>query len=171
MKTPAILIIIFLPFLLRAQDEISISAKVDTLTANWDREAEVLKSYEGMRDICKSYQHRTNTVNLIKEIHHYDSILYSTVKLKFDTNKDAEAKATLSDIKKLEDEYTTKGFLDFIHKECSTFNMIENNYGRYGGKPYEKQKAKMEKELKKYVLEITEQIDVVDEHIHHLKGL
>lgn len=29
----------------------------------------------------------------------------------------------------------------------------------------------LEKELKKYVKEITRQIDLVDEHVHHLKGL
>ena len=170
-KLPAIFISVIFYSSLFAQDSQSITEKVDGLTAQWDEEAKVLKTYNGMRDICKNYSHRMATVSLIKEIHHYDSLLYSTVKGKFDANKDPEAKATLNDIKKLEEEYTTKGFLDFIHKECNTFNTIENNFGRYGGKPYEKEKAKMEKELKKYVDEITQQIDIVDEHIHHLDGL
>jgi hypothetical protein len=151
--------------------EMTITETIDELTSKWDTEAEILKTYDGMREYCKVRQHRVNTIELVKQIHHYDSLLYKTVKTKFDASKDDEAQATLKDIKKLEDEYTTKGFLDFIHKECSTFNEIENNYGRSKGKQYQKEVAKMEKELTKYVIEITSQIDLIDEHIHHLDGI
>ncbi len=170
-KLPAMMFVVLLALEGYGQSNENISDKVDALTVKWDAEANILKTYNGMRDMCKNRQHRSETVDLIKEIHHYDSMLYKVVKDKFDTNKDGEAKATLSDIKKLEEDYTTAGFLDFIHKECNTFNTIEHNFGRYGGKPYEKEKAKMEKELTKYMEEITLQIDVIDEHIHHLDGL
>ncbi|UXP31557.1 hypothetical protein N6H18_14490 [Reichenbachiella agarivorans] len=154
-----------------SQSSTSIVTTIDSLTQVWDKEAVVIESYEGMRDYCTNRVHRQNTIDMIKLIHHYDSALYKTVKSKYDINQDAEAKATLDDIKKLETEYTTKEFLSFIHEECATFNMIEKNYGKSKGKTYEKEVKKMEKELAQYVDQITLQIDIIDEHIHHLEGL
>lgn len=144
---------------------------VDSLTQIWDREALILETYDGMNEYCRNGQHRRNTIKLVKIIHHYDSVLYSTVSNKYSSNQDPEAKATLDDIEKLEKEYTTQGFLDFIHSECSTFNEIESNYGSAKGKKYDKEVEKMEKELVKYVEAITQQIDIIDEHIHHLEKL
>lgn len=172
MKSPAIVICCILIYSFNevsAQSEIT--QKIDGLTASWDEEALVLTKFEGMRDVCRNRTHRVKIIDLIKEIHHYDSVLYTTVQNKYDADKDAEAKETLKDIKKLENDYTTSSFLHFIHTECSTFNAIEKNYAKAGGKPYEKEKAKMEKELSKYVDEVTNQIDIIDEHIHHLSDI
>lgn len=155
--------------LVQAQN--NIVATVDSLTIIWDKEAIVLKTYEGMREYCHNGQHRRNTIKLVKTIHHYDSVLHKTVRDKYDANQDDEAKATLSDIEKLEKDYTTKEFLAFIHEECAEFNEIEKNYGSAKGKTYKKEVEKMEKQLVKYVEQITYQIDIIDEHIHHLKAL
>ncbi|MFY0628161.1 MAG: hypothetical protein JXR07_17820 [Reichenbachiella sp.] len=171
MKLSAVLIVVIFYSFSSNSQSVDITESIDALTNTWDKEAVLLKTYEGMRGYCKSQPKRAELITLVKEIHHYDSILYKTVKDKFDENQDAEAKATLKDIKKLESEYTTKAFLDFIHHECSAFNTIEKNYGHTKGKPYEKEKAKMEKVLVKYVEEVTLQIDIIDEHIHHLNGL
>ncbi|MCV9386352.1 hypothetical protein [Reichenbachiella ulvae] len=151
--------------------ESSIVKTVDSLTLIWDREAVILETYDGMKEYCTNGQHRRNTINLVKVIHHYDSVLYKTVSRKYDESQDEEAHATLKDIEKLEKDYTTKNFLDFIHTECSEFNEIEKNYGRSKGKKYDKEVEKMEKELVKYVGAITGQIDIIDEHVHHLEGL
>lgn len=174
MKSSVLFVLLYalFSFSLHAQErDETITEAVDRLTQKWDKEAEVLQTYNGMREYCKNRQHRANTIDLVREIHHYDSVLYQTVKQKFDQNKDPEAEATLKDIKRLEEEYSTKGFLEFLHRECGTFNEIENNYGRSRGKKYDKEVAKMEKELSKYVSQITLQIDNIDEHVHHLEGL
>ncbi len=171
MKSPAIFVVrILISFKGISQNVEGITTTIDELTKKWDAEAKVYKTYEGMRDVCKSQPHRAKTMSLVKEIHHYDSLLFKTVSAKYDQNEDEEAKQTLRDIKKLESDYTTKSFLEFIHEECSSFNTIEKNYGRAKGKTYEKEIAKMEKVLEKYVNEITYQIDIIDEHIHHLQG-
>ncbi|MGL1888494.1 MAG: hypothetical protein OCD76_18400 [Reichenbachiella sp.] len=144
---------------------------VDSLTIVWDKEAVVLETYEGMKEFCHSQPHRAKTVKLMKTIHHYDSVLFQTVTEKYKASGDEEAKATLKDIKKLEETYTTASFIKFLHHECNTVVMIEKNYGRTKGKEYQKEVKSLEKELVKYVEEVTNQIDIIDEHIHHLKTL
>lgn len=155
---------------LQAQEEDIVSI-IDDLTVKWDTKAEKLKAYDGLRHLCKERSDRQQTIQLLKDIHHYDSVLYKIVSTKYAGDKDHEAKKTLDDIEELESEYTTGAFLKFIHKECNRFNEIENNFARKGGSVYEKEIQSLEKEMSKYVKAITKQIDVIDNHIHHLKKL
>lgn len=143
----------------------------DDLRENWDQEAVKLETYEGLKDFCRIKPYRENVIELLDNIHHYDTTLYQTVKAKFDLDQNPEAKATLDDIEELEKDYRTRSFLKFLHKECNTFNDIERNYGRSKGPEYEKEVTKLEKEMVKYVEAIKELVDVIDDHIHHLKGL
>lgn len=159
-------------FTSHAQDESeNITAIIDDLTQKWDKEALNLGNYDGLGEYCTNRSYRVEMVRLLNKIHHYDTVLYQTVKAKFDENSDAEAKATLSDIEHVEEKYTTKNFLDFLHKECNQFNDVEKNYGKKGGSKYQKETAALEKEAGKYIKVITQRIDIIDEHVHHLKGL
>ncbi|MEQ8580177.1 MAG: hypothetical protein RIC30_06395 [Marinoscillum sp.] len=141
---------------------------IDDLTIQWDNSAEKLRTYEGLMDYCRNKAYRDNTILLLKEIHHYDSSLYRIVQSKFKTSEDPEAKATLDDISTLETDYTTGAFLAFLRQECTSLNDNERNKTM---DDYKKVAKELEKEMRKYVEAITKQIDVVDEHIHHLKGL
>lgn len=144
-------------------------ATLDELTADWDREAANLKTYDGLKQFCKTQTYRYKITGLLKDIHHYDSVLYKVVTAKFEANRNELAAATLADIKKLESEYTTKAFLKFEHNECRTFNNIEQYYkNNKESKGYKKEVKAIEKELSKYVKTVTNQIDLIDEHSHHL---
>ncbi|MEQ8906788.1 hypothetical protein [Ekhidna sp.] len=151
-----------------AQEEAEVVKAVDDLTIKWDIEAEKLQTYEGLGSFCGESVYRKEIIGMLDEIHHYDTLLYGIVTRKFADNQDPEAKETLDDIQTLESEYTTKAFRRFIHKECNTYNEIENNLGRAKGPEYEEEVKALEDELKKYVIEVTKQIDLIDEHIHHL---
>ena len=153
------------------QDASYVIGMVDQLTVEWNQDANGMRTFAGMKEYCKSRELRDRMIKLIKEIHHYDSLLYSSVRQKYDDSKDMEAFATLQDIKKLEQEYTTASFLDFLHSECRTINDIERNFS-YGkeGKSYTREVTKMEKELVKYVDEITFQIDIIGQHIYHIRN-
>ena len=105
---------------------------------------------------------------MLDEIHHYDTLLYGIVTRKYNADKDKEAKATIDDIETLEVEYTTRAFKQFVHKECNTYNEIENNYGASKGEEYQTEVKALEEELQKYVVSITRRIDIIDEHVHHL---
>ena len=155
-----------------AQDEKeNIVQIIDELTLQWDNGAEKLGTYDGLRDYCRVKPYRDKTRKLLDNIHHYDTVLYLIVKEKYAVDSDPEAKATIDDIETLETDYTTKSFLVFLREECQDYNEVESNLGSAKGKEYEKERNRVEKELSKYIKAITKQVDTIDEHVHHLKGL
>ncbi|WP_420319078.1 hypothetical protein [Ekhidna sp.] len=162
------ILMIFSLYIFAQEDEATVVKAVDELTINWDNEAEKLQTYEGLGSFCGESVYRKKIIAMLDEIHHYDTLLYGIVTRKFEANQDQEAKATLDDIQTLESYYTTRSFRDFIHQECNTYNDIEKNLGRAKGPEYEKEVKALEDELKRYVVEITKQIDLIDEHVHHL---
>lgn len=169
MKRTTLLLLVFVSSVAFSQeDEKEVVRHIDELTIAWDNEAEKLQSYQGLADFCSNSFYRKKIIQMLDDIHHYDTLLYGIVTRKFNTDKDPEAKATIDDIETLETDYTTKSFRRFIHKECNTYNEIEKNLGRAKGPEYEKEVKQLEDELKKYVVEITKQIDIIDEHVHHL---
>lgn len=155
----------------QAQEKENITAIIDGLTVKWDAEAAKLETYNGLGEYCRNRTYRVEMVKLLNKIHHYDTVLYEIVKAKHDDTQADEIKATLSDIQHVEVKYTTKNFLNFLHEECDSFNDVEQNYGKKGGSKYEKATASLEKEASKYIDAITTRIDLIDEHVHHLKGI
>ncbi|GAB4229237.1 MAG: hypothetical protein Tsb0034_00840 [Ekhidna sp.] len=152
-----------------AQDDgEDIVAIVDDLRQRWDKQALQLETYVGLKYYCTAEVYRDKTIRLLDKIHHYDTLLYGIVSTKYANTKDKEAEATLDDIITVEAEYTTKSFKEFLEVECEGFNEIEGNYSRSNPK-YQKEVEKLEKELSKYVINITRRIDIIDDHIHHLK--
>lgn len=169
--TTLTILILFCMINLTIAQESDIVKTIDKLTLQWDNTAIKMRTYKGMKDYCRNNNYRYVTIRLLKKIHHHDSALYKIVTNKFDANEDAEAKATLDDIVLLEKDYTTQSFLEFLKTDCSKLEDVERNFASKNKKRYEKEQALFEVELEKYVNAITKQIDIVDEHIHHLKGL
>ncbi len=156
-------------FSLLAQESDSEVAKtIDKLRYAWDDEAESLQTYSGLGQFCGESTYRKKIIKMLDDIHHYDTLLYGIVIRKYNADKDKEAKATIDDIETLEVDYTTRAFKQFVHKECNTYNEIENNLGAAKGEAYDSEVKALETELKKYVLSITKRIDIIDEHVHHL---
>ena len=153
---------------LSAQEQVNIVSIIDDLTVRWDQKAIELKDYQGIQNFCASETYREETNALLDKIHHWDTTLYFIVQEKFDTSKDEEAAETLKDIERLETEYSTIKFKEFIQKECTQITIIEDNFPKETVKQYEKDIRNFEKELVKYLNSITYRIDIIDEHIHHL---
>lgn len=146
-----------------------IVAIIDDLTVKWDKQAESLEKYSGMKYYCTSEIYQDKTIGLLDKIHHYDTLLYTIVAEKYENVKDKEAQATLKDILTVETDYTTPNFKAFLKEECVRFTEIEEKYSKESGSEYYKEVEKLEKELSKYVINVTKRIDLIDEHIHHLK--
>lgn len=142
---------------------------IDNLTVRWDETAIKMKNYQGIQEFCLSQNYQDVTMQLLDEIHHWDTTLYFIVQEKFDTDQDKEAKATLEDIEKLETEYSTINFKAFVQSECDQLKIIEESFDSETVKKYEKDIRSFERELVKYINSITYRIDIIDEHIHHLK--
>ena len=151
------------------QGDPPITEIIDDLTLKWDERAIALRTYQDIHNFCEAEDLRTNTVELLDQIHHWDTTLYFIVKNKYADKKDKEAEATLEDIETLETDYTTENFKLFIRAECAALKVIEDHFDQETVRAYEKEIIKFEKELVKYVVSITDRIDIIDEHIHHLK--
>lgn len=173
MKTLSLLLFIIVSFSISAQQSTdqNTAQKIDDLATSWDEEARELRKYKGLKKYCSTKFYRDKMINLLDDIHHYDTLLYGIVTRKFQIDQDEEAKETLVDIEKLEMDYTTRNFKAFIHRECNGVNTIERTYGRKGGGVYSREVKKLERELRRYVESITLRIDVINDHVHHLKLL
>ncbi|MEQ9424622.1 MAG: hypothetical protein RJQ09_09410 [Cyclobacteriaceae bacterium] len=171
MKSIALLLLIAIcctvPAWGQSGDE-DIAEIIDQLTVRWDAQAEGLMKYENLKNLCRNRDYRYDLIELLDKIHHYDTTLYFVVTKKFETDQDPEAKATIDDIITLEADYTTLNFKNFIHQECNNYNMVENSFGKEGPE-YEEERNLVEEELSAYVTTITRRIDIIDEHVHHLK--
>ncbi|HHP7242805.1 MAG TPA: hypothetical protein ACFCUD_14100 [Cyclobacteriaceae bacterium] len=165
------LMLVFIYSALFAQDNKDIMSVIDDLTIKWDKKAVELNSIDGLKNYCRLKNFRDQSKDLLNKIHHYDSVLYKIVKEKYNADENAEAKATLEDIETLEQDYTTKNYLQFLRQECIKFNDIERNYLASEKADYDKRVSELEKEINKFITAITKQIDIVDEHVHHLEGL
>jgi hypothetical protein len=152
-----------------AQESRFIVSVIDELTVQWDESAIKLRTYQDIQNFCARGLYREQTFALLDTIHHWDTTLYFVVQSKYSDNEDEEAKATLRDIETLETDYTTEKFKHFITDECNSTKMIEGDFYSETPKAYEKGVRKFEKELNKYITSITRRIDIIDEHIHHLK--
>ncbi|MFY0599923.1 MAG: hypothetical protein JXR03_09655 [Cyclobacteriaceae bacterium] len=154
-----------------SQESGNIVQIIDNLTVKWDYQSTTIRSYKGFGRCCTDAEFKTELIGLLNSIHHYDTTLYQIVTSKFEASKDKEAKATLDDIELLESEYATAAFLDFLQVECDEYKKIEDEFAQNGGAEYQKSLKHMDKEIAKYVKSITHQIDIIDEHVHHLHGL
>lgn len=174
MKKLTLIIAVFVWFAsgLWAQEKTSdIIFIVDELRTAWDIEALKMESYVGMKEYCHSKTYRSSVSNLLNKIHHYDTTLYFTVMEKYDVKKDPAAKETLDDILKLETEYTNPNFVAFLKEECKKVIAIEKNLAKKDSGGFDKDIDALEEELTLYIDAVTERVDLVDEHIHHLKAL
>ena len=152
-----------------AQEKINIVEIIDNLTVKWDETAIRMKDYQGIQNFCASKEYKKNTIQLLDDIHHWDTTLYFIVQEKYADTQDEEADATLRDIETLERDYTTENFKLFIQNECTMLKVIEDHFDPQTIRSYEKEIKKFEKELVKYLNSITSRIDIIDEHVHHLK--
>ena len=172
MKYLAVVFLITCSFISKAQEEASakdIVAIVDDLRYKWDKEAVDLGRYIGLKYYCTADVYRDRIITLLDKIHHYDTLLYGVVNRKYESTKDKEAKNTIKDIITLEADYTTLSFKEFLEKECGEFKEAEDNLSKASGSKYYDEVARIEKELGKYVKSVTQRIDIVDDHIHHIK--
>jgi hypothetical protein len=168
MKQLILICSLALAFSSSAQEKVNIVKVIDELRGNWDITAIKMKNYQGIHNFCADKDYKKKTMTLLDEIHHWDTTLYFIVQNKYSSNEDEEAAATLEDIEALETEYSTENFKNFISEECEILKVIEDHFDSEAVRQYEKEIKKFEREMIKYVNSITDRVDIVDEHIHHL---
>lgn len=155
-----------------AQDNEPIGPIIDELTYKWDSEAEVLNNYDGLTNFCVKAEYRTSIIDMLNDIHHYDSVLYKRLKAAYRINKNKEIEKTLDEIANFEKEYSMKNFIHFLHDECKARAELEKNVkdskGDLGINSYDGQVYIIETELNKYIKHVTKRMDNIRDHVHHL---
>jgi hypothetical protein len=162
-------------FLLFGQEEQErVDEKVDRITYDWDLEADKLASYDGLGAICTDNEYRTKILNLMSDIHHYDTILFGILTKLSKRSDDHEIKKSLKDIARFEEKYNPKNFALFMNQECQAFKDLEKNAAdlrnEVGQNSYSGQVYILETELAKYVRHVTASVDRIRQHVHHLSA-
>lgn len=151
---------------------LTLGQAMDELTYKWDVEAQLLSTYDGLIKFCDDKDYRFQVIELLNEIHHFDSVLYQRLVKVQRFNDDKEIEKTIKDIRKFEKNYSMKDLIHFLHKECNIKNEIEKNAAEsrndIGENSYDGQIYITEVELNKYIKHITKRVDVIRKHVHHL---
>jgi len=167
-----ILFILLTATLFAQEEAVRLDDKVDELTYRWDLEADKLSSYEGLTNLCSDEEYRLEIFQLLRDIHHYDTILLNVLTDLSKRNHNKEISRTLRDIKKFEREYDMKKFIHFMSEECKAMLAIEKDAedtrNEVGYTSYSSQVYMLETELYKYVKHVTDRVDKIRQHVHHL---
>ena len=147
-------------------------AIIDNVTYDWDKEAKVLRTYEGLRLLCGDPSYRKRIFSLLNEIHHYDTLLFSVLTELSQNKSNHEIKKTLKEIEKFEKNYDSNKFLKFLGQECKASKKLEDEYtesrNAVAENSYSGQVYVLEAELFKYVQHVTHCVDKIRTHVHHL---
>ncbi|WP_421871216.1 hypothetical protein [Marinoscillum sp.] len=156
------------------QPVVSIEQEFDRLTYRWQTISDELITYSGLGDFCASPDFRKETVEVLSTVHHLDSLVLDMM---LDPTSGLEVssrefKKTLKDIYEFEEEYGVRAFIDFLKESCLTRNDLEANTealkGEVGAYSYDGQVMMLETRLTKYIKHLTNKIESIDEHVHHI---
>lgn len=159
----------------QSEEEGRLDEKIDAITYDWDLEADKLTSYEGLTNLCNNESYRVKIFTLLKDIHHYDTVLYNVLVDLSKKSSDKEIEKTLKEIKKFEEEYGLENFVQFMSQECKAMIDIEKHAdetrNEVGYTSYSSQVYMLETELFKYVSHVTDRVDKIRQHVHHLSKI
>lgn len=165
-------VLLFVAFTVGVNAQSSIEV-FDELTYKWDEEAERLSTYEGLLAFCNDDNYRYATIDILKGIHHYDSLLYkSLIKARRKDRHNHSINKTIKEIENFERNYTTKNFIHFLHGDCNKSIELEKsseNLRRDSGEgSYDNQVYVLEVELGRFVHHITKKVDQIRNMTHHI---
>lgn len=150
----------------------TLGQKIDQVTFDWDIKSVELNSYEGLSQFCIEKEYRGELIQLLNDIHHYDSVLYNRLLKASRISNDKAIDKAIKDIEKFEEDYSMRKFIHFLHEECKARNDIEKHAkdlkSEIGSESYSGQIYIIEIELNKYIKHITKRVDLVRKHAHHL---
>ena len=168
-------ILLFLPIIwhvgLLAQTE-TLGESIDRISYDWDSEAVQLERYSGLSQFCNEVEYRTKIIDLMNEMHHYDSVLYEKAKIAQTRSKDKEIEKLIKDIEGFEGKYSFKNFIHFLKQECDGLKKLEKQSEdlstAMGEESYDGQIYVIEVEMQRYVKHLPRRVDNIRKHVHHL---
>ncbi len=154
-------------------DDPELVKRFSDLTNRWFLISYDMNTYEGLKKYCSDENFRANVMDILDQIHDYDSMLYKKVAQKaMVEGSNHEIKKTLKQIEEFETKYNADNFYKKLREECHAQRQLEKSYKEtkndIGENSYDSQVIVLEADLKKYVRNISRLMDHIKEHIHHL---
>lgn len=166
--------LILLSGLITRSQDYTIEDKYDRLTENWLEVSAELKNYAGLSTFCVSEEFRDYTTTILKEMHHYDSVVMDFLKEPGaeELIGHHEYKATLKEIGQFEEEYGIKSFMNFLRESCVTRNDLEKNKAdlknEVGMYSYDGQIVVLETDIHRFLKHIDKRVVSIDKHLHKI---
>jgi hypothetical protein len=146
----------------------------DLLVVAWEKLSVDLKTYSGLQTYCKSDEYKKSTINILEQIHHYDTLILEVMSSTEALAKldEKEKASTLKEIEKFESEYSVLAFIAKLTAECKYSREIEKDkkYSKsdIGANSYDGQILLLETDLSKFIKHIDSRVEHIDDHIHKL---
>ncbi len=146
----------------------------DLLVVAWENLSAELKTYSGLQSYCKSDEYKKSTIDILEQIHHYDTLILDVISSKEALAKldEKEKASTLKEIEKFESEYSVLAFIAKLTEECKYSREIEKEkkYSKtdIGANSYDGQILLLETDLSKFINHIDTRVEHIDDHIHKL---
>lgn len=166
------LILVFNSFAQDDEDPKSIEIHFEELYKKWHELEPGLEDYEGFKQYCVNKKYKNTVDDVVRKIHHYDSIILSKANdPAYEMNSRERAKI-LKEISKFETKFSTHQFMKTLKRECHERHEIEHDKkiskGEFADASYDGQKIVLETELYRYSRQITKRIDHINNYLHHL---
>jgi len=154
------------------EDPKTLEYHFEELNALWHELEPGLEDYEGFKRYCSDKEYKYTINDVIRKIHHYDSIVLSKVNDASYEMDQKERKKILKEISKFETKYSTHQFLKTLKRECHERHEIEHDKkdtkNDFADNSYSGQIIILESELFKYSRQITKRIEHINKYLHHL---
>ena len=152
----------------------SIEDYYDELTTDWVELSDVLKTYEGLSEFCVNQEFRDYSMSLLASIHHVDSIVLDFLKEPATERVIGthEYHATLKEIHKMEIEYSSWEFMNFLRESCLERKELEKNKRDQGPATaqsgFDGEILVLETSLNKYLKHVDKRVRNMGDHIHRI---
>lgn len=155
----------------QAQETKTLYEKFDLLAAEWLKVSGEMKTYSGLAYYCRIPEYRTKTLDLLHQIHSYDSLILEVMNNpnRIANPNEKELKNTLKDITELEKEYSIAEFKNQLKNTCDYRKEIEKNKDNskrdFAEDSYDGQILILETEIRKYLKHIDNLVLKIDDHL------
>lgn len=142
------------------------------LTHKWYLVSDKLVTYDGLSRYCIDPSFQAEVMEVLTEIHRYDSILYVSLAAIADESQDRKLKRALRKIGHFENKYNALALSMTLKSECYNQKQLERQYRKaknyFGAHSFDNQVVLTEAYLKKNVDQIHKLMESIEDHVHHL---
>lgn len=161
----------------RAHKQVKIDPKeavrlFDKVAIEWLELSDELGTYAGLGEYCKNKEYKNYVMDVLDELHHYDTLIYQVLSEKALERSNHELKVTLHEIEKVEDVFKPRNFKRKLNEDCKLRRSLERSYddikNDIGMESYDGKNLILENDIYTYMHKISHLVKLIEKHIHHI---